>query len=348
MRVAFVYPNPREELALQVARGIAPDTGLLGQNHLSDFGIESFVYDSALRRVNAVRGVGHRISWIAREVTLPWELRNTDLVVTPLVNLLPLVARLARRPRVLLLSYGTAALWARASRARRALLRASLRSADGIVTISTAGRDRIVRDIGLDPARVHAVSFGIDQRFWQPAAPAADGHVLTVGRDLARDYATFAEALDGLPVRGVVVAKEENLRGVRLPPNVEVKMHIPLEDLRRLYHDASCVVIPMHPDGDPRGTESSGNTALLEAMACGRASVTTERASLREYLYADATVTTPATDASALRGALQRLIDTPDETAALGAAGRQHVEERHTTRHFAERLATIIEEVGKR
>lgn len=345
MRVAFVYPNPREELAHQVARGTAPDTGLLGQNHLADFGIESFVYDSALRRVNTVRGVGHRISWIAREATLPWELRDVDLVVTPLVNLLPLVARLSRRPRVLLLSYGTAALWERASRARRALLRASLRSADRIVTISDAGRDRIVRDIGLDPSRVSAIPFGVDQRFWQPGPPAADGHVLTVGRDLARDYGTFAEALDGLSVLGVIVAKEENLRGVRLPANVEVKMHIPLEELRQLYHDASCVVIPMHPDGDSRGTESSGNTALLEAMACGRASVTTERASLREYVYGDATMTTPPTDAVALRGALQRLIESPAESAAMGTAARRHIEERHTTRQFAERLAEIIGEV---
>jgi glycosyltransferase involved in cell wall biosynthesis len=269
VRVAFVYPNPREELARQVAEGEVPDTTLLGQNHLADFGIDSFVYDSALRRVHAVQGVAHRVTWIAREATLPWELREADLVVTPLVNLLPLVARLCRRPRVLLVSYGTAALWGRASRPRRALLQASLRAADGIVTISRAGRDSVVGEIGVDPMRVHSVPFGIDERFWRAAPPVPQGHVLTVGRDLARDYKTFGAALEGLPVRGVVVAKDDNLRGVRLPSNVEVRMHIPMEELRQLYTDAMCVVVPMVPDGDPRGTESSGNTALLEAMAYG-------------------------------------------------------------------------------
>jgi glycosyltransferase involved in cell wall biosynthesis len=346
VRVAFVYPNPRVELARQVAEGTAPDTALLGQNHLMEFGIESFVYDSALRRVHAVAGLAHRVTWIAREATLPWELRNADLVVTPLVNLLPLVARLRRRPRVLLLSYGTTALWARASRPRRALLRASLKAADRIVTISAAGRDRVIQDIGVDATRVESAPFGIDEAFWQPAPPAPGGHVLTVGRDLARDYKTFAEAVGSLDVRAVIVAKDENLRGIQLPPNVDVRMHIHLEELRELYADAACVVVPMVPDGDPKGTESSGNTALLEAMACGRATVATERASLREYLYDDATVTAPARDPVALRAAIQLLIDAPADAAAMGAAARRHVVERHTTTRFAERLATIIREVG--
>jgi glycosyltransferase involved in cell wall biosynthesis len=348
VRVAFVYPNPREELARQVAAGKAPDTALLGQNHLAGFGIESFVYDSALRRVHATHGLAHRATWIAREATLPWELRNADVVVTPLVNLLPLFARLQRRPRVLVLSYGTGSLWARASRPRRALLRASLNAAAGIVTISEAGRDRVIRDVGVDATRVQSVPFGIDEVFWQTAPPTSNGHVLTVGRDLARDYKTFAEALEGLPVRAVVVAKDENLRGVRLPPNVEVRMHIPLAELRQLYVDATCVVVPMVPDGDPRGTESSGNTALLEAMSSGRATVATERASLREYLYDDATITTPAQDPVALRAAIQRLTDNPAEAAAMGTAARRRVVERHTTTQFAERLSAIIKEVGAR
>jgi glycosyltransferase involved in cell wall biosynthesis len=346
VRVAFVYPNPREELARQVAEGKAPDTALFGQNHLADFGIDSFVYDSALRRVHAVRGLAHRVTWIAREATLPWELRNADLVVTPLVTLLPLVARLRKRPRVLLVSYGTAALWQRASRLRRALLRASLDAADGIVTISDAGRDRLVREIGVDAERVQSLPFGIDETFWRSAPPVPDGHVLTVGRDLARDYRTFAEAVDGLPVRAVVVAKNENLQGVRLPSNVEVRMHISLDELRQLYVDACCVVVPMVPDDDPRGTESSGNTAILEAMACGRATVATERASLREYVYPDATLTTPPRDAVALRAALRQLTDRPAEAAAMGTAARRHVEERHTTLRFAQRLASVIDHIG--
>ncbi|MGH3001883.1 MAG: glycosyltransferase family 4 protein [Gaiellaceae bacterium] len=342
MRVAFVYPNPRTRLAEDVRRGEAPDTGLLGQNHLAELGIDAFVYDSALRRVNSARGLSHRVSWLAREATLPWELRAVDLIVTPLATLLPLFARLRSRPRVLLLSYGTVALWRRSSAPRRALLRASLRAADAIVTISNAARDHIVDEIGIDEDRVRSLPFGIDDRFWRPEASAGDGHVLTVGRDLARDYRTFVEALDGLDTRAVIVAKDENLQGMSLPRNVEARTYIPVDELRALYAGARCVVVPMVPDGDPRGTESSGNTALLEAMACGRATIATERESLREYVYDDASTVIRSGDPGALRAAVERLVQSPGEAEAMGAAARAHVEDRHTSRQFAAHLAEVI------
>jgi hypothetical protein len=37
LRVAFVYPNPRSQLAREVDAGEAPDSTLLGQNHLAAF-----------------------------------------------------------------------------------------------------------------------------------------------------------------------------------------------------------------------------------------------------------------------------------------------------------------------
>ena len=346
MRVAFVYPNPREGLARAVAAGEAPDTGLLGQNHLGEFGLDAFVHDSALRRTHVVRGAAHRLSWLGRELTLPWELRTADVIVTPLSTLLPLVARLTRGPRILLLSYGTIALSNRSSSLRRALVGASLRSARDVVAISTAGRKQILERYTVAADRVHFVPFGVDADFWQPAAPAADGHILAVGRDLARDYATFAGALAELPVRGVIVAKEENLRGVTLPNNVEVRMGISTNELRELYAGACCVVVPMVSDSDPRGTESSGNTALLEAMACGRATVVSDRSSLNDYLYSDASIRIPPGDADALRRAVMRLVADPAGAAAMGHAARRHVESRHTTKGFAERLAPIIERVA--
>jgi len=50
VRAAYVYANPRRAPARDVAAGLAPDTGLLGQNHLAPLGIEATVHDSALTR----------------------------------------------------------------------------------------------------------------------------------------------------------------------------------------------------------------------------------------------------------------------------------------------------------
>ena len=101
------------------------------------------------------------------------------------------------------------------------MLRTALRSAAGVVAVSTAGREMLLARTSLVPEDVFVAPLGVDDRWWQPTPPPSDGYVLAVGRDLARDYATFTQALEGLDARGVIVAKEENLRGISIPDNVE-------------------------------------------------------------------------------------------------------------------------------
>jgi glycosyltransferase involved in cell wall biosynthesis len=346
LRVAFVYPNPRAELIRRVAAGDVPDTNLLGQNHMAEHGIDAFVYDSRLRRRTMADGVVHRVTWYGRELTLPWELREADVIVTPLATFLPLAARVLRRPRVLVLSYHLVSAWERAGGARRRLLQSSVRSAAGIAAVARAARERIVERLGTDPRRTHVAQLGVDETWWQPLPPEPDGHVLTVGRDLARDYETFARALDGLPVRGVIVAKAENVRDLDVPSNVDVRLNIRPAEVRDLYARASCVVVPTRPDTDPRGTENSGTISLLEAMACARPTITTERLYLRDYVHDDATATVSPQDPDALRAAIEAVLADAERAAAMGRAAREHVEAEHTTRRLGARLAELCKEIG--
>jgi len=345
LRVAFVYPNPRAELVERVAAGEVPDTSLLGQNHMAEHGVDAIVYDSRLRRTTMADGLRHRVTWYGRELTLPWELRDADVVVSPLATFLPLAARLRRRPRVLVLSYHLVSAWERAGGARRRLLQASVGSAAGVAAVARAARDRLVERLGTDPRRTHVAQLGVDETWWRPLPPERDGHVLTVGRDLARDYATFARALDGVPVRGIVVAKAENVRGLEVPPNVEVRLDISPSEVSELYAGASCVVVPTHPDSDPRGTENSGTIALLEAMACARPTVATDRLYLRDYVHHDATTVVPPQDPAALRAAIEDVLGDGDRAIAMGAAARRHVEAEHTTRRLGARLAELCREI---
>lgn len=346
MRVAFVYPNPRGPLLHAIVAGTSPDTNLLGQNHLAEFGIDARVHDSFLRRRTYRDGLAHRLTWYGRELALPWELRDADLIVTPLATLLPLAARLRRKPRVLLLSYHLVAALERAGGARAGVQRAAIRSAAGVVTIAEAATGRLVDLARLDPRHVRTANLGVDERFWTPQPQPRDGYVLTVGRDLARDYATFVAAVATLPVRAVVVAKEENLRGIELPKNVDVRLNISPAEVRELYAGAACVVVPVVPESDPRGTESSGTIALLEAMASGCPTVVTARSYLQDYLHPDASLTVDAGDVGALRNAVARVLDDGALAASLGGAARSHVEAAYTTRHFAGRLAAVIESVA--
>ena len=343
MNVTFVYPNSRTALLERVARGDAPDTSLLGQNHLHAYGIDCGNPQPKLRRVDRRAGLLHRITWNARELALPWELERTGLTCTPLARVFPLMARLRGGPRVLLISYHLCATYERSSPAARRLLRTSVRSAAGIVCISQAGRSRLIELMGIDPAKVFVAELGVDEQYWQAEGPAEGGYVLAVGRDLARDYATFVRAVGGLPVRAVIVAKRENLAGVDLPANVEVHLDIAPTKVRELYAGAACVVVPIHRGSSLRNREL-GTIALLEAMAAGQPIVVTERSTLRDYIRPGETaLTVPAETAPALRAAVERLLGERELAARLGSSARRAVEERFTTRAFAGRLAGVIE-----
>lgn len=316
---------------------------------MGELGIEAAIREPALRRGPSLGGLRHRIVWNARELTLPWELSDFDVACTPLAGAFPLAARLRGRPRTVLLNVSLCTTYARSSGPRRRFLRAGLRAAGAVVCFSRAQRRRLLAQTGLPPGRVHVALLGVDERFYAPAAPPEDGYVLAVGRDLARDYGTFARAVAGLPRRSIVVASERNLRGLRLPDTVEARLDVSYPELRSLYAGAACVVVPTRGESHLYGADCSGQTVLLDAMAMGRPAVLSERTTLDDYVQQGETaLTVPPEDAGALRSAIERLLDDRALGEALGSAGRRLVETRHTTRQLAGRLAPILLAAGSK
>ncbi len=332
MKVAFVYSNPRDDLPEVVASGEVPDSTLLGQNHMQSFGIDASIHRPRLRRTERRAGIRHRLTWNLREFPLPWELGDADAVCTPLVNIFPLTARLRGRPRVLLLNFGIPTLWGRSSRARRRFLRASLESVDWIVCLAAAHRERLVDEIGLDPARVFVAELGVDGEFFRPQPVEQGGYVLAMGKDLARDYRTFLEAVRGIGVHVVVVTAPHLLEGLKLPANVELRTHIPWPEMPALYAGARCFALPIHAEGYRYGTDASGLTALLEAMATARPIVATERAVFADYVEQGRTaLLVPPDDPAALREAIERVLSDDALATTLAAGARASVDERLTT-----------------
>jgi glycosyltransferase involved in cell wall biosynthesis len=346
-KVAFVYPNSRLQLAADVAAGTAADSFLLGQNHLSELGYDAFVHEPRLRAVSEESSLVHRIRWNLREALVPWELAGTDVVVSALPNLLPLSARLRRRPRVVLLDFALATLLDRRRGLEHKVLRASLRSAAAVVSLSEVQRRRLLERIDLDPGRVHTVLLGIDHEFLRPKSPAADAFVLAVGKDLARDYRTLAAAAASVDVPFVLVTEPRNLRGIDLPPNVSVRRGMTYGELRDLYADAACVVLPLRDPSYPYGTEGGGLTAVLEAMAMAKPIVVSDRPVFHEYLRdGESGLVVPPEDAGALAAAVRALLADPERAARLGRAAREAVEQRHTMRQFTAGLASVLEAVA--
>jgi glycosyltransferase involved in cell wall biosynthesis len=343
VRVAFVYPNPRADLVRAVANGTAPDTALLGQNHLAAHGIDADVHDSSLRRRRVQGGLVHRATWYLREIALPIELRSYDVMCTPLATLAPLATRLRRRPQVVLFNYGLSTVYERSSRLRRQLVRAAVRAAGAVVFLGESQRRRLASQIQLDRARAFVLPLGVDAEFHRATPLPADGYVLAVGRDLARDYRTLAEAARVWRRPTVIVTEERNLVGVDLPPNVDVRRGLTYDELRNAYEGARCVVVPLRHEGYRFGTDGGGLTSLLESMASARPVVASDRAIMRDYVAARETgVLVPPEDPHALAEAVAGVLEDDERATRFAAAARRRVEERHTTRRFAAGLAGIL------
>jgi glycosyltransferase involved in cell wall biosynthesis len=341
MRATFIFQNPRASLLRGVASGTEPDSALLGANHLAEHGIEARVHDAMLTR-RALRKPLDRLAWNLREVTLPFELGRTDVLFTPLANLIPLTAAVRRLP-VVVVNYGLNLIWRRGTNGRRELLGRSLRHAALVVCLGESQREELIALAGLDPQRTTTLLLPVDDRFFAPAEHRDDAtSVVAVGKDLARDYATLALAAERIDAPVELAVYPRNLEGIRLPPNAHARVRSSRE-LRDLYASAGCVVLPQRPDDYPFGSEGGGLTALLEAMAMGKPVVATERAILSDYLEdgVDGLLVPPG-DPAALREAIERVLSDPALAQALGAAGRARVQRSHATRGFAEQLSPLL------
>jgi glycosyltransferase involved in cell wall biosynthesis len=342
-RAAFIYSNPRSRILAEIAAGRAPDTSLLGQNHLPALGVETTILEPFLQR-HRPPALLARLAWNARELSAPFEIRRADVLCTALGPLVGVVGRLRPGLRTVLFTMSLANRLQRADGLRRRVLAAGVRSADAIVCFADAQRNRVLALSGADSARVHTLPLGVDDRFHAPAGPPpADGYVLAVGRDLARDYRTLAAAVDGVAAPVVLVCSARNLVDLQLPANVRAEVDITPLELRELYRGACCIVIPTRAEQYPYGADCSGQTVLLDAWANARPVIVTQRSTLRGYADEDENaLVVPPEEPEALRSAVVRMLADHELAQRLGAAGRALVERELTTRRFAERLAGLL------
>jgi glycosyltransferase involved in cell wall biosynthesis len=343
-KVTFVYAKSRRTLLSEIASGSAPDTSLFGQNHLRELGIRSEIHEPRLRPLRWRHPWLDRALWNVREVSLPWEVGQADVVCTPLAGAFPIMSRLRPSQRTLVFNVDLCNRLSRASAARSRLLIASLRASAAVVCFAEAQRQRLLEQTNLDAEQVHAVAFGVDERFFAPCTPTLGGYVLAVGRDLGRDYRTLIEAIRATPYQAIIVAERYNVPDLPLPGNVQFRFNVSYSELRKLYACARCVVVPCRREEYHLGSDCSGQTCLLDAMAVAKPVIASCRAPISEYVADGRTaITVPPEDPLALREAIARIVGDEGLASRLGRAARKAIEQRYTTRHLAAQLASVLQ-----
>ena len=350
LRVLYLFAGERKKMEKEWREGKMPDSHLIGFNYLSEFGIEASYIEN--RFLNYIRRKNFNLTNLA---LLPFLFRY-DIVFSGASLFLPFVAKALlclKRPKfVWYNTFFTNALKRnKNNRFRLWAIRRSIASLDAIVCPSVAQREFLIKE-GFDPAKIFFVPNGIDVDFMK--RKVAEGvvsekstpFILSVGKDMGRDYETLARSVVGLPSEVRLVALPRNVKEVKnIPPNVKILGFVPFPELIALYRQALFIVIPTKGENHLDASDCSGQYVLLDAMSLGKAVIASERETLKDYFTNEADgLVVPAEHSDALRNAVVRLFSEPSLVKKFGKNAEEK-SKAFTTKALAEKLAEVFKKV---
>jgi glycosyltransferase involved in cell wall biosynthesis len=250
-----------------------------------------------------------------------------------------------------------------------------------IVNNATLQREMAEKLLGVPAEKLHYAAPPVDDRFWEPEEVPVERMICSVGLE-ARDYSTLIAAVRGLDLdvhlalgtawlspsglvqRQATPPADEGVEGEvpdfrllkgsfsyglyeRLMSEIEqrglptnVKFVWPrVKALRRLYARSLFVVIPV------QDVENAvGSTSMAEAMAMGKAVITTRSRGQDVIQHGEQGLCVPVGDARALREAIEYLAIHPDEAARMGRAARAAVERKHALDRYLAQLVAVVED----
>jgi glycosyltransferase involved in cell wall biosynthesis len=189
------------------------------------------------------------------------------------------------------------------------------------VVYSSMERQLYAETFGIPVQRFDVVLWGGDLRALSTPGPPAEAgdYVCAIGGN-SRDYQTLLAAAARLPeIRFVAVVRPDNLRGLRVPPNVIVRTNVPFEVAMNILHYAKFMVLPL------AGTEvPCGHVTIVFAMQFGKAYIITDSAGVRDYAKDQINaLTVRCGSVDEVVAAVVRLWNDPQFCVRLGANGQR-------------------------
>jgi glycosyltransferase involved in cell wall biosynthesis len=229
------------------------------------------------------------------------------------------------------------------ARKKAPFLRALQSQMDAIFLYAAAQQHHAERQLKIPSEKLHRIPFHADTRFYRPMPEVRTARrICSAGLEL-RDYPTLVEAVRGLDVDVRLAAaspwsKRPNETADRsLPSNVDARGYN-YRELRDLYAGSRFVVVPLYENDFQAGV-----TTILEAMAMGKAVIVSRTEGQTDVIEHDVNgLYVPPGDVTALRNAIVRLLEHPEEADRLGAAARRTVESTMSLPQWVDRITGVV------
>ncbi|WP_052740872.1 glycosyltransferase family 1 protein [Mycobacterium sp. UM_Kg1] len=231
----------------------------------------------------------------------------------------------------------------------------AVRRADAVITVSEHSRQDVIRWLGVDPGKVHAVHHGLiftPNDNHRPAPEAARPYILCVGafypyKNVVRLIEAFSILRqDGLPHDLVIVGSDtpgmsrddlaRHAMAFGVADAVRLPGRVPRDDLEDLYTGADVFVMPSL-------YETFGHP-VLEAMALGCPVVAARASSLPEVVGDAAELVDPTSAESIARG-LVDVVTVPGRRAQLVSLGKARLNAFSWTT-TAEKTLEVLEKIA--
>jgi glycosyltransferase involved in cell wall biosynthesis len=215
---------------------------------------------------------------------------------------------------------------------------------------ASSARD-VVRDFGVDPARIRVVPLGVDEVFQPPTAPRVPGRIVAMAsadtplKGIATLLEAFAKLRTERDVELVLIANprpggetERLVERLSIGDSVRFVRDLSDAELAGVVGSAEVACVPSLYEGFSLPT--------VEAMACETPLVVSRAGAIPEVVGPDglcADLVTPG-DVGELTAALEGLLDDPGRRRVMGANGRRRALETFSWRAVAEATAAAYEE----
>ena len=347
-RAARLSPVSRKQTLLKIQNGETTDTELLGANHIprieyltigeyQDQGFFSKILTHMPRSVQA-------FFLLLRLFKYDFVIAQDNPLMGYIVSLCHRILHVKTKWLYVSMSSSTLIRRHKNHPVRLFLLKKFWTSFAHIICISSEQIDDFVR-LGVPRDHLTFIPYGIDARFFQSAdSPHTEELIASIGRDMGRDYPTLFKAAERSTHKFSVFAGQKNIPpGTSIPPNVSVLYNKGNVDVRDLYTHTRIVAVVSKDIDIPDGSDCSGQTVILEALAAGKAVIATHRPWMTDYLVdGEDFVVVPPNDPDAINRAIDSLWDDTEKRKRLVASGYQKVIARYTTKAFAEALLALM------
>lgn len=249
------------------------------------------------------------------------------------------------RPPLVYLAIGLPERLARLGGERmRRLYARSLASAAAVLAYSEYEAEELRRWLASygESTSVEFVPFGVDERAFVQANSQPSVDVVSIGADPHRDVELLLAVAAEMPNRSFrVVTTRDRARGLGvLPPNVEIEIDLPFEDMRRRLIDARAIALPVRDN-----SYSGATTVLLQAMALAKPVVVSRTKAIASgYGLTDGEncrLVEPG-DAEAFRRALGEVLRDEWHARALGARARKTASQELTWEQYVDRIERAL------